>query len=103
MPNIRELYGYPHCNGHRSSLAGRMYDACKKESAITFHFATSLVSVESFDPKPKFKVQPRDGEAYSVECDVLLSCDGIKSIVRTELLESIGEKGEEEDWDAHGD
>ncbi|KAE9578015.1 FAD-dependent monooxygenase OpS4 [Colletotrichum fructicola] len=97
MPNIRELYGYPHCNGHRSSLAGRMYDACKKESAITFHFATSLVSVDSFDPKPKFTVQPRDGEAYSVEADVLLACDGIKSIVRTELLESIGEKGEEED------
>ncbi|KAF4826288.1 FAD-dependent monooxygenase OpS4 [Colletotrichum tropicale] len=97
MPNIRELYGYPHCNGHRSSLAGRMYDACKKESAITFHFATSLVSVDSFDPKPKFTVQPRVGEAYSVEADVLLACDGIKSIVRTELLESIGEKGEEED------
>ncbi|KAF0330160.1 salicylate hydroxylase [Colletotrichum asianum] len=97
MPNIRELYGYPHCNGHRSSLAGRMYDACKKESAITFHFATSLVSVDSFDPKPKFTVQPRDGGAYSVEADVLLACDGIKSIVRTELLESIGEKGEEED------
>ncbi|KAJ5011701.1 FAD-dependent monooxygenase OpS4 [Colletotrichum sp. SAR 10_99] len=97
MPNIRELYGYPHCNGHRSSLAGRMYDACKKESAITFHFATSLVSVDSFDPKPNFTVQPRDGEAYLVEADVLLACDGIKSIVRTELLESIGEKGEEED------
>ncbi|KAF5524386.1 FAD-dependent monooxygenase OpS4 [Colletotrichum aenigma] len=97
MPNIRELYGYPHCNGHRSSLAGRMYDACRKETAITFHFATSLVSVDSFDPKPKFTVQPRDGEAYSVEADVLLACDGIKSIVRTELLESIGEKGEEED------
>lgn len=97
MPDIRKLYGFPHCNGHRSSLAGGMYDACKKESAITFHFATALLSVESFAPKPKFVLQPRDGESYAVESDVLIACDGIKSIIRAQLLESIGAVGGEED------
>ncbi|KAL0944394.1 3-hydroxybenzoate 6-hydroxylase 1 [Colletotrichum truncatum] len=97
MPNIRELYGYPHCNGHRSSLAGRLYDACKKESAVKFHFATSLTAVNSFDPKPNFTVQPRDGEAYSVESDVLLACDGIKSTVRSALLTALGAEGLEEE------
>ncbi|KAK1507997.1 uncharacterized protein CCOS01_15998 [Colletotrichum costaricense] len=97
MPDIRNLYGFPHCNGHRSSLAGGMYDACKKESAITFHFATALLSVESFAPKPKFVLQPRDGESYAVESDVLIACDGIKSIIRAQLLESIGAVGGEED------
>ncbi|KXH58642.1 hypothetical protein CSAL01_13664 [Colletotrichum salicis] len=97
MPDIRKLYGFPHCNGHRSSLAGGMYDACKKESAITFHFSQALLSVESFAPKPKFTLQPRDGEAYSVESDVLIACDGIKSIIRAQLLESIGAVGGEED------
>ncbi|GKT85390.1 3-hydroxybenzoate 6-hydroxylase 1 [Colletotrichum tofieldiae] len=97
MPNIRELYGYPHCNGHRSSLAGGMYDACKKEPAITFHFAAALASVNSFAPKPNFTVQPRGGAAYSVEPDVLLACDGIKSIVRSALLDSVGAVGGEEE------
>ncbi|OHE94341.1 hypothetical protein CORC01_10388 [Colletotrichum orchidophilum] len=97
MPNIRELYGFPHCNGHRSSLAGGMYDACKKESAITFHLATALLSVESFAPKPKFTLQPRDAEAYATESDVLIACDGIKSIIRAQLLKSVGAVGGEED------
>ncbi|GKT48652.1 FAD-dependent monooxygenase OpS4 [Colletotrichum spaethianum] len=97
MPNIRELYGYPHCNDHRSSLAGGLYGACKKEPAVTFHFATALASIDSFAPKPSFTVQPRDGEARSVEADVLLACDGIKSIVRSSLLDSIGAVGGEEE------
>ncbi|KAF6843938.1 3-hydroxybenzoate 6-hydroxylase 1 [Colletotrichum musicola] len=97
MPNIRELYGFPHCNGHRSSLAGRMFDACKKEPAITFHFASALTAVTSYEPRPTFTIEPRDGEPYSVESDVLLACDGIKSTVRTGLLEALGAEGEEEE------
>ncbi|KDN65208.1 hypothetical protein CSUB01_05452 [Colletotrichum sublineola] len=97
MPNIRELYGHPHCTDHRTSLAGGMYNACKKESAITFHFATALASIDSFAPKPIFTAQPRGGEAYSVESDILVACDGIKSIVRSSLLDSVGAVGGEEE------
>jgi salicylate hydroxylase len=73
--------------GHRSSLAGSMYEGCKKEKAITFHFSSAVESVEAFAPKPVFKVKPRNGEAYTVTADVLLASDGVKSIVRSQILE----------------
>jgi salicylate hydroxylase len=97
MPNIRELYGHPHCTGHRSSLAGSLYEACKSEPSITFHFATSLEKIISFTGKPTFTVKPRDGEAQTVEADVLLACDGIKSIARAQMLQERGYEEQEEE------
>jgi len=97
MPNIRELYGYDHCTGHRHSLANGMYEACKKEEAINFHFATPLAAINDFYPKPAFKVQPRGGQPYTVVADVVLACDGIKSITRQAILTKVGAKEEEEE------
>ncbi|KAI1342310.1 FAD/NAD(P)-binding domain-containing protein [Xylariaceae sp. FL0016] len=91
MPDIEAKYGYPHCTGHRASLAGGMYDACLKEKAITFHFGSTLTAVKDFGPgKAVFTVQPNEGAAYDVETDVLLGCDGIKSIVRRDLVGKLG-------------
>ncbi|KAK5660315.1 hypothetical protein OQA88_12855 [Cercophora sp. LCS_1] len=97
MPDMRERYGYPHCTGHRSSLAGSMYKGCLKEPAITFHFSTALASVDSYSPKARITVQPRDGAAYQVEADILLAADGIKSVTRTQMLALLGHESEEED------
>jgi salicylate hydroxylase len=83
---IRQTYNYPHMVGHRSSLAGSMYEGCKKEKAITFHFATSAGEVKSFGPRPSFRALPRNGEPYEVACDVLLAADGVKSAIRDHLL-----------------
>lgn len=95
MPNIEELYGYPHTADHRSSLAAGMYNACKEHSEIKFHFATSMTEVLSFDPQPTFRVQPRGSEPYTVRADVLLACDGIKSVTRSAILKEAGLDGEE--------
>ena len=97
MPDMREKYGYPHCTGHRSSLAGSIYKGCLKEEAITFHFSTALVSIDSYMPKPQVTMKLRDGEAYQVEADVLLAADGIKSETRTQMLALLGLESEEED------
>ncbi|KAI0888930.1 FAD/NAD(P)-binding domain-containing protein [Annulohypoxylon maeteangense] len=98
MPDIEEKYGYPHCTGHRASLAGGLYEGCKKEPNITFHFSTSLADVKSFGPgKVVFTVQPRNGEAYDVETDVLLGADGIKSVVRTGILKGLNITADVED------
>ncbi|KAI0152375.1 FAD/NAD(P)-binding domain-containing protein [Hypoxylon sp. NC0597] len=98
MPDIAEKYGYPHCTGHRASLAGGLYEGCKKEPAITFHFSTSLVGVKSFGPdKVVFTAQPRHADPYDVETDVLLGADGIKSTVRTGLLKGLNITADVED------
>lgn len=84
---IRSTYTYPHMVGHRSSLAGSMYEGCKKEGGIKFHFATSASDVKNYGPKPNFTAVPRNGEPYTVEADVLLAADGVKSVIRDRILE----------------
>lgn len=90
MTWIPEAYGYQHMVGHRASLAGEIYEGCKKEKAIKFVFAAPVSEVKSFSPRPVFVVSPRKGgEPYTVECDVLLGADGVKSNVRTSLLKDL--------------
>lgn len=86
---IRGTYHYPHMVGHRSSLAGSMYEGCKKEGGIKFHFSVSGVEVETWAPKPVIKLQPRDGEAFSVTADILLGADGLKSRIRDQMLKDL--------------
>ncbi|KAF9065482.1 putative monooxygenase [Rhodocollybia butyracea] len=87
-------YGIPHMVGHRSSLAEGMYEACKKEKAITFHFRSTCNGIKSWTPKPTFTVTPRDGEPYDVSVDVVLAADGIKSVVRPQILKNLGVEAE---------
>ena len=89
MHDIREKYGFPHCTGHRASLAGGLYKACQKQSAITFNFGCTVESIEAFYPEPTFIAKPRNGDSYQVKADVLLAADGIKSIARPKLLAQV--------------
>ncbi len=132
MSDVRGLYGYPHCTGHRSSLAGGMYEACLAEPAVRFHFGTALVGIDRFAPRPLLRLQKRaprkasgdsseapteaDAEKQehapedkveetedpntatsTVEVDVLLGADGIKSATRGALLGDLGLAAEEAD------
>ena len=83
--------------GHRSSLAGGLFAGCQKEKAIKFFFSTAAERVECFSPKPKFKVKPRDSEAYTITADVLLAADGLKSNIRTQILQEIGHDAQVQD------
>ncbi|KAF5388972.1 hypothetical protein D9757_005068 [Collybiopsis confluens] len=87
---VQKVYGVFHMVGHRSSLAGEMYEACNKEKAIKFHFRSSCSGIKSWTPKPTFTINPREGEPYDVTADVVLAADGIKSIVRSQLLKELG-------------
>lgn len=97
MLDIRKKYGYPHCTGHRASLAGGLYEGCQKEPAIKFNFGVTLQSVDTFAPEANFTVSPREGAAYQVQADVLIAADGIKSVTRSHLLAQIGASMSTED------
>lgn len=83
--------------GHRASLANALYEGCKGEPSITFHFSTSVAKVISYAPKPSFTAVPREGDSYIVDCDVLLASDGVKSKVRVAMLKELGVDAEVKD------
>lgn len=89
LSDIKTKYGYPHCVGHRSSLAGQLYEGCKREKAVKFHFSIGVQDIKAWTPKPTFTAIPRNAEPYTVEADVILAADGIKSAVRTVMLKEI--------------
>ncbi|KAL2408428.1 FAD-dependent monooxygenase OpS4 [Exophiala dermatitidis] len=94
---IQEIYGYPHTVGHRATLAGELYNGCKRESdKIVFVFATTAENVR-FGSKPRFTARPRTGEPYEVECDVLLGADGVKSNTRVAMLKDLGVEADVKD------
>ena len=90
MPDLRAKYGFPHCTGHRASLAGGLYKGCQEHEAIKFYFGHTLQSVDSFMPHPTITVKSSDGESHQVKGSVLLAADGIKSRTRTALLAEVG-------------
>lgn len=87
---IEKTYGYKHMVGHRASLAGGLYEGCKQQSAIKFHFAVNAENVD-FGSRPSFTAVSRDEgkPSYRVECDILLAADGIKSLARQEMLKRL--------------
>lgn len=128
MSGIRALYEYPHCTGHRSSLAGGLYTACLAEPAIHFYFSTALVGIDRFEPRPVLRLQKRsprktnetketnetretngtngaNGDTHdeiaepitTIEVDILLGADGIKSLTRDAMLRVLGLSTEEAD------
>lgn len=98
MTDIAERYGYAHYAGHRASLAGGIYEAALAEPNIHFHFGKTLEDVESYGPGPvKFIVKDQDGTKHTVETDVLIGADGIKSAVRESILASLNLTAEVEE------
>lgn len=83
---VRETYQYPHMVGHRSSLAGAIYEGCKADKAINFFWQTSAGDIQTWGPRPTFTANPRKGEPYPVTSDLILACDGVKSTIRDQML-----------------
>jgi salicylate hydroxylase len=94
---VKEKYGYPHMVGHRASLASGLYKGCGKEPSISFKLRSQVSNVK-FGPKPSFDVTPsKGGDAYHVECDILLGADSVKSNTRIAMLMELGLQGQARD------
>ena len=91
LSHVKDQYGIQHQVGHRSNLAGAMYAECQKYKGIRFHFSSTVEEIKTFGPRPTFTILPRKGgDAYTVEVDVLLGADGIKSNTRDAMLKLQG-------------
>lgn len=76
--------------GHRASLAGAIYEGCKAQSAVKFHMGCILKEVDSYNFPPTFTYTTKEGTTHTVEADVLLGADGIKSATRVKMLQELG-------------
>ncbi|KUJ07827.1 putative monooxygenase, partial [Mollisia scopiformis] len=99
LDGVEKIYGYRHMVGHRASLAGGLYEGCKKEPSIHFHFSTSITSITSWSPTPTFTAVPRHSTPYPVTCDILLAADGVKSTVRQQMLKLLSHSADVQDTD----
>jgi len=97
LRSIREMYGYSHMVGHRASLANSLFEGCKRQGGINFHFATTIEQVVSWSPKPRIRATPREGESWVLDVDMLLACDGVKSTIRMQMLKELGVTADVED------
>lgn len=95
---VLDAFGYAHTVGHRSTLAGELYNGCKEESdKIKFIFSTTCEDIK-FSDKPSFTAIPRgEAEPYEVQCDILLGADGVKSNTRVAMLKTLGVEAEVKD------
>lgn len=97
LDGVEKIYGYRHMVGHRASLAGGLYDGCKAEPSIHFHFSTSISTISSWSPSPTFTAVPRTGSPYEVSCDILLAADGVKSTTRQQMLKLLSHTADVQD------
>lgn len=87
---IRETYGYPHMVGHRATLAEGIYKGCSMYPAIKFFFRNDVKDIR-FGEQPSFTARDRRTDvSRNVVTDVLLACDGVKSVIRDSMLEQLG-------------
>jgi salicylate hydroxylase len=91
LNHVESTYQYAHMVGHRYNLANEIYNGCKRENSIKFFFSTTLSEVEFFGPRPSFTAIPRSGGelSFKVETDILLGADGVKSVVRSDMLRNL--------------
>lgn len=74
-----------------------LYDGCKKMPAIKFHFGCTVTDVDSFQSPVQFTLKARDGAEQRVTTDILIGADGVKSSIRSCLLQQIDYVSEVED------
>lgn len=94
---IKDVFGYEHMVGHRTTLAQGIYNGCLRHPEVTFSFAAVCDDFDVVNDQPSFQVTYRkqsDKQPRHVVCDVLFGADGIKSNTRTAMLKQLNATAE---------
>ncbi|EIN05675.1 FAD/NAD(P)-binding domain-containing protein [Punctularia strigosozonata HHB-11173 SS5] len=81
MPEIEQKYGSPLWVAHRADLQRTLLSAVRKAGVDII--TNAQVTEVAFEDPPKIRI---DGRENWVESDVLIAADGVKSVVRKQLL-----------------
>jgi salicylate hydroxylase len=78
---------------HRASLASALYAGCRESPHIEFRFGTYIAEVDFYGCRLRCVTRDIAKETVGqwVEADVIVAADGVKSIVRSQMLMKRGE------------
>jgi 2-polyprenyl-6-methoxyphenol hydroxylase-like FAD-dependent oxidoreductase len=79
---FRTRFGNPYAVSHRADLHGALFDAVQRQPLIRVHTGAQVDTLELGGPQ--VHAATRDGRHFSA--DAVVGCDGVKSIVRSQLI-----------------
>lgn len=79
---FREYFGGPYAVIHRADLHATIWDAVLTHPAVEYHTSTHIVEIR----QTADDVTVIDEQGHSWTADILIGCDGVKSVVRQNLL-----------------
>jgi 2-polyprenyl-6-methoxyphenol hydroxylase-like FAD-dependent oxidoreductase len=79
---FRQRFGNPYAVSHRADLHGAIYQAVQRHPLIRFHTSAAVEHLEIGEQG--VQAVTRDGRRFAA--DAVVGCDGVKSVVRAQLL-----------------
>ena len=79
---FRQRFRNPYAVSHRADLHGAIFEAVKQHPLIRFHTSAAVEHLEIGDAG--VLATTRDGRTF--RADAVVGCDGVKSVVRAQLL-----------------
>ncbi|WP_251863004.1 3-hydroxybenzoate 6-monooxygenase [Achromobacter sp. Marseille-Q4962] len=81
-PAFRERFNGPYAVIHRADIHGAILEGVQNDPLISFRTSTQIRDVTQTGGH----VEVRDAEGNAYRADVLIGCDGVKSVVRQHLI-----------------
>lgn len=83
---------------HRAGFLDLLVQILSETGRGNIHFGKRCVSYSQSESSEEVTISFKDGSTAT--CDCLIGCDGIKSIVRKQLIEELGWSAQDPDVDA---
>ncbi|AZY52511.1 3-hydroxybenzoate 6-monooxygenase [Bordetella avium] len=79
---FRDRFNAPYAVIHRADIHGAILEGVKNDPLISFHTATQIAALEQGEGY----AEVRDTQGRRYRADIVVGCDGVKSVVRQHLI-----------------